>query len=53
MTLIHTCELEGVNPFDYLVTLLRHHEELANEPERWLPWNYQANLTEAATRQAC
>lgn len=52
MTLIHTCELEGVNPFDYLVTLLRHHEELANEPDRWLPWNYQANLTEADAHHA-
>lgn len=52
MTLIHTCELEGVNPFEYLVTLLRHHEELADEPGRWLPWNYQANLNEPGIHQA-
>ena len=26
MSLIHTAELNGVNPFDYLVALQRHHE---------------------------
>ena len=24
MSLIHTCELNGANPFDYLTELLRH-----------------------------
>jgi hypothetical protein len=28
MSLIHTCELNGANPFDYLTELLRHAEEL-------------------------
>lgn len=40
MSLIHTVELCDGNPFDYLVSLLRHHERVADEPERWLPWNY-------------
>ena len=42
MSLIYTCELNGVNPFDYLTELQRHAEEVAAEPERWLPWNYRA-----------
>ena len=48
MSLIHTAELCEANPFDYLVTLLRHHELVADEPALWLPWNYRdtvANLT--------
>ena len=28
MSLIHTCELNGANPFDYLTELLRHAKEL-------------------------
>ena len=32
MSLIHTCELEGVNPFDYLVTLANHAEHLVDNP---------------------
>jgi transposase len=44
MTLIHTCELNGVNPFDYLLALLKHEDDLANHPERWMPWNYKDRL---------
>jgi transposase len=40
MSLIHTCELGRVNPFDYLVELLRNPEAVARAPGVWLPWNY-------------
>ena len=33
MSLIYTCELNGVNPFDYLTELERHADELAAHPE--------------------
>ncbi len=49
MSLIHTVELCDGNPFDYLVTLLRHQELVADEPERWLPWNYRQTLDELST----
>lgn len=45
MSLIHTCELNGANPFDYLTELLRHADELRQKPSAWLPWNYRANLS--------
>jgi hypothetical protein len=45
MSLIHTCELNGGNPFDYLTELLRHADELKQKPSAWLPWNYRANLS--------
>ena len=40
MSLIHTCELNRANPFDYLTELQRHTRELANHPSAWMPWNY-------------
>lgn len=44
MSLIHTCELEGVDPFDYLVALQRHHESVKQNPGEWMPWNYEQAL---------
>lgn len=44
MSLIHTCELNGVNSFAYLTTLERHSADMALTPERWLPWNYNQAL---------
>jgi transposase len=48
MTLIHTCELNGVNPFDYLTELQRHADAVASDPAAWLPWNYREQLMPAA-----
>jgi transposase len=44
MSLIHTCELCGANPFDYLTELKRHAVELRAAPESWMPWNYRQTL---------
>jgi transposase len=48
MSLIHTCELRGTNPFDYLTELERHAEELSANPQNWMPWNYR-QTPDAAT----
>jgi transposase len=47
MSLIHTCELCGTNPFDYLTELQKHAEELAQHPAAWMPWNYREELKQA------
>ena len=44
MSLIHTCELNGADPFDYLNQLQRHAEELKQTPSEWMPWNYRGTL---------
>jgi hypothetical protein len=44
LSLIHTCELNGANPFDYLTELQRHASQLAVAPGEWMPWNYRDNL---------
>lgn len=48
MSLIHTVELAGGNPFDYLVALLRHHEAMTEAPGDWMPWNYKKALAAVA-----
>jgi transposase len=52
MSLIHTCELNGANPFDYLTELQRHSEELKQKPSEWMPWNYRETLARLATPAA-
>jgi hypothetical protein len=48
MSLIHTCELNDVNPFDYLIELQRHDGELKRVPSEWMPWNYRDTLAGCA-----
>ena len=40
MTLIHTCNLNGVNPFDYITALQKHKSRLFKKPQNYMPWNY-------------
>ena len=50
MSLIHTAELNGIAPFEYLVALQRHHPAVALDPSEWLPWTYEATLAELRAR---
>ena len=47
MSLIHTCELNGVNPFDYFMALEPHAEAVAKAPTCWFPWNYRQAIEAA------
>jgi hypothetical protein len=49
MSLIHTCELNDANPFEYLTELQKHAAELAQNPPAWMPWNYRETLQQAGT----
>jgi len=44
MSLIHTCELNHVNPFEYLTALQKHANRVQSDPAQWLPWNYRQTL---------
>jgi hypothetical protein len=48
MSLIHTCQLCGANPWDYLTELQNHAAELPANLVRWMPWNYREALSLAA-----
>lgn len=40
MSLIHTCRLNRINPFAYLLAVATHAAEVKSQPAAWLPWNY-------------
>ncbi|MDP2651691.1 MAG: IS66 family transposase [bacterium] len=44
MSLIHTCQLSGVDPFGYLTELQKHAAQLSQTPQQWMPWNYRDTL---------
>jgi hypothetical protein len=52
MTLIHTAELPKIEPFQYLVSLLRHAAKVALDPAAWMPWNYTEALARAEAQRA-
>jgi len=41
MSLIHTCNLGDINPYDYLVVLQKYSSDVRKNPANWMPWNYQ------------
>jgi len=47
MSLIHTCSLAKINPFDYLRALQQHHTLVRKNPQDWMPWNYTKALPES------
>ena len=42
MSLIYTCELNNVAPFEYLTAIQLNSKAAEQAPHQWLPWNYQA-----------
>jgi hypothetical protein len=47
MSLIHTCRLCDVNPFEYLKALQQNAQDVSSHAARWLPWNYREQLAAA------
>lgn len=47
MSLIHTCRLCEVNPFEYLQALQKHAQAVQTHAALWLPWNYREQLAQA------
>jgi transposase len=44
MSLIETCRLAKVNPFEYLTMLQKNAIDVMNNPAKWLPWNYKETI---------
>lgn len=40
MSLIHTCQLAGVNPLEYITWLLKNAAALEKNPQEYLPWKF-------------
>jgi Transposase IS66 family len=44
LSIIKTCSLNGINPYDYLIAVQANAEEVKKKPNNWLPWNYTQNI---------
>jgi len=49
MSLIYTCEQCDVSSFEYLTELHRNADQVAAEPDSWMPWNYRAAVEARGT----
>ena len=47
MSLVHTCRLCDVNPFEYLKALQTHAQAVLSHAALWLPWNYREQIDHA------
>ena len=45
-SLIATCHLNAINPFEYLIALQRYRKSVRLAPQQWLPWNYSRAAAE-------
>ena len=52
MSVIATAQLNHANVLHYLTVLQEHEVAVWAAPADWLPWNYQAALSQALTRQS-
>jgi transposase len=43
LSIIKTCALNSINPYDYLVAIQANVDEVRKHPDAWLPWNYSEN----------
>lgn len=47
-SIVETCRLNKINPFDYLVSVMRNSNQARAHPQNWLPWNYHKQRNQAA-----
>lgn len=48
MSVIETCQLNGVNVWEYLLEVVRNERLVGRAPTRWLPWNDDRSEARAA-----
>ena len=52
MSLVQTCRANEINPFDYMLAVVRHSQAAKADPGRWMPWNYHVNLIQQTALSA-
>ena len=48
MSLIHTCRLNRINPYDYLLAIAKHPDQVRAQPTQWFPWNYPTDRVDSS-----
>jgi transposase len=44
MSTIKTCDVNKINPIEYLTAVQENRDRVKQEPQAWLPWNYKTQL---------
>ncbi len=44
MSVMETCVLNNVNPYNYLIAIQKYQEDVRRNPALWLPWLYEEHL---------
>ena len=44
LSCIETCQLNNVNPYNYLIAVQTYKDKTSLNPSRWLPWNYEKEI---------
>ena len=50
MSVVETCPANRVNPFEYMMAVVRNAEAAKADPGQWMPWNFQTALAEQTAR---
>lgn len=50
MSVVETCRANGVNPFDYMMAVVRNAPAAQANPSAWMPWNFPLALAKVTTR---
>jgi transposase len=45
-SVIQTCRINSIEPYDYLVSVINNATKVKNNPEQWLPWRYAKDSSE-------
>ncbi|MGH7219542.1 MAG: IS66 family transposase [Nitrospiraceae bacterium] len=48
MSLVQTCRANEVNPFDYMLAVVRNAQAAKADAGRWMPWNFRESLVPLA-----
>ena len=48
MSVIETCCLNKINPYNYLLAIQKFQDQVLKSPDHWLPWNYQAAMPDTS-----
>jgi hypothetical protein len=52
MSVIQTCVANLVNPFEYMLAVVRNNRSVKVDPGRWMPWNHKETLASGDSRPA-
>lgn len=46
MSVMETCVLNNVNPYNFLIAIQEYSQDVHQNPILWLPWVYETRLKE-------